>query len=62
MNRGKRRYGVTDGTLMVDSTFRRFVGTIGDSLTWALPVRCRTVRGATPADVANPRNTAVPGR
>ena len=37
--RKKTYYGVTVGILMVDSSFRRFVGDIGNAQTWPFPVQ-----------------------
>ena len=51
MNRKKTYYGVTIGILMVDSTFRRFVGDVGNARTWPFPVQYKIVRGATPAQM-----------
>ena len=51
--RNKTYYGVTVGILMVDSTFRRFVGDIGNAETWPFPVQYKVVRGATPAEMVN---------
>ena len=36
-NRKKTYHGVTLGILMVDSTFNRFVGDIGNAQTWPSP-------------------------
>lgn len=51
--RQKTYYGVSVGILMVDSTFRRFVGDIGNAMTWPFAVQYRVVRGATPAKMVN---------
>lgn len=50
-NRKKTYYGVTLGILMVDSTFTRFPGDIGNALTWPFPVQYKVVRGASPAEM-----------
>ncbi|MEM6623551.1 MAG: aspartate/glutamate racemase family protein [Pseudomonadota bacterium] len=57
--RQKTYYGVTIGILMVDSTFRRFVGDIGNALTWPFPVQYKVVRGATPAEMVNLQGSDV---
>lgn len=59
MNRTKTYHGVTVGILMVDNTFRRFVGDLGNALTWSFPVQYRVVRGATPAEMVNLQNADV---
>lgn len=50
-NRKKTYHGVTLGILMVDSTFTRFVGDIGNAQTWPFPVQYKIVRGASPAEM-----------
>lgn len=50
-NRKKTYHGVTLGILMVDSTFNRFVGDIGNAQTWPFPVQYKVVRGASPAEM-----------
>lgn len=55
----KTYYGVSVGILMVDSTFRRFVGDIGNAQTWPFPVQYRVVRGATPAEMVNLQGSDV---
>lgn len=50
-NRKKTYHGVTLGILMVDSTFTRFVGDIGNAETWPFPVQYKVVRGASPAEM-----------
>ena len=50
-NRKKAYYGVSLGILMVDSTFTRFPGDIGNALTWPFPVQYKIVRGASPAEM-----------
>ena len=59
MRRRRTYYGVTVGILMVDSTFRRFVGDIGNARTWPFPVQYRVVRGATPAEMVDLENADV---
>lgn len=55
----KTYYGVSVGILMVDSTFRRFVGDIGNALTWPFPVQYKIVRGASPAEMIDLGNADV---
>ena len=62
MRRQRTYHGVTVGILMVDSTFRRFVGDIGNARTWPFPVQYRVVRGATPAEMVDLENADVLGR
>ncbi len=50
-NRKKTYHGVTLGILMVDSTFTRFVGDIGNAQTWPFPVQYKIVRGASPSEM-----------
>ncbi len=50
-NRKKTYHGVTLGILMVDSTFTRFVGDIGNAQTWPFPVQYKVVRGASPSEM-----------
>ena len=57
--RQKTYYGVSVGILMVDSTFRRFVGDIGNAETWPFPVQYKIVRGASPAEMITLKQTDV---
>jgi hypothetical protein len=51
----KRDYhGVSIGILMLDTTFERFHGDIGNARTWPFPVQYRIVRDATPNRVTRP--------
>ncbi|MEM1297789.1 MAG: aspartate/glutamate racemase family protein [Pseudomonadota bacterium] len=59
--RKKTYYGVTVGILIVDSSFRRFVGDIGNAETWPFPVQYRVVRGATPAEMVNLEGSDILG-
>ena len=61
---GRRRktyYGVSIGILMVDSTFQRFVGDIGNAETWPFAVQYKVVRGASPAEMINLEGTDTLG-
>jgi len=55
----KTYYGVSVGILMVDSTFQRFVGDIGNAQTWPFPVQYKVVRGASPAEMINLKGADV---
>jgi hypothetical protein len=51
----KRTYhGVSLGILMLDTSFERFSGDIGNARTWPFPVQYRIVRNATPNRVTRP--------
>src|SRR5690606_16913495 len=49
MQRKKTFYGVTIGILMVKSSFRRYLGDVGNALTFPFPVQYRIVEEALPA-------------
>lgn len=55
--RRKTYYGVSIGILMVDSSFRRFVGDIGNAETWPFAVQYKVVRGATPKEMIDLGNS-----
>ena len=48
---GYNVYGYDIGVLMLDSTFPRILGDIGNAKTWKYPVLYRTVKGKTPDKV-----------
>lgn len=48
---GYNVYGYKLGVLMLDTTFPRIVGDIGNAQTWSFPVLYRTVKGGTPDKV-----------
>lgn len=48
---GRTNYGQPIGILMLDTTFPRPPGDVGNATTWPFPVRYRIVRGAVPARV-----------
>jgi hypothetical protein len=51
----KRNYhGVSIGILMLETSFERFNGDVGNAHTWPFPVQYRIVRGATPDRVTRP--------
>jgi len=54
-NRSHKRtyYGVPIGILMLDSTFERFNGDIGNARTWPFPVQYKIVQGALPNKVVD---------
>jgi len=45
---GKSIYGASVGILMLDASFPRISGDMGNALTWPFPVHYRIVRGASP--------------
>ena len=47
--RKKTYYGVSVGILMVKSTFRRYLGDVGNAETWSFPVQYRIVEDAVPS-------------
>ena len=52
MTRGGRTlYGHALGVLMLDTVFPRFVGDVGNAMTWPFPVRYHVISGAVPAKV-----------
>lgn len=51
MGRGKTYYGVSIGILMVNSRFRRYLGDVGNALTFSFPVQYRIVEEAVPRRV-----------
>jgi hypothetical protein len=57
-NRVRKRtyYGVPIGILMLDSTFERFNGDIGNARTWPFPVQYKIVPGAVPNKVVDTLN------
>jgi hypothetical protein len=56
----KRTYhGVSIGILMLDTSFERFNGDIGNARTWPFPVQYRIVRDATPNRVTRPEGPAM---
>lgn len=48
---GRTLYGHAVGALMLDTSFPRAVGDIGNALTWPFPMLYRVVRGAVPQKV-----------
>ncbi|MCW3473778.1 aspartate/glutamate racemase family protein [Limobrevibacterium gyesilva] len=48
---GKALYGAPLGILMLDATFPRIPGDMGNALTWPFPVLYRVVKGASPERV-----------
>jgi len=59
MQRQKTYYGVTLGILMVKSTFRRYLGDIGNANTWSFPVQYRIVEDAIPARMTELHNASL---
>ncbi|MGQ7844473.1 aspartate/glutamate racemase family protein [Granulosicoccus sp. 3-233] len=48
---GKSVYGATLGIIMLEATFPRIKGDMGNATTWPFPVQYRVVRGASPDKV-----------
>ncbi|KAB2848530.1 MAG: aspartate/glutamate racemase family protein [Hyphomicrobiaceae bacterium] len=53
MARKKIYHGVSVGILMLDTSFERFPGDVGNGRTWPFPVTYRIVRGAVPDRVTS---------
>lgn len=53
MQRPESETGATLGILMLNSTFRRYLGDIGNAQTWSFPVKYRIVEEAPPARVGD---------
>ncbi len=53
---GKSTFGASVGILMLEASFPRIPGDMGNALTWEFPVHYRVVRGASPDKVV--RNNA----
>lgn len=47
------------GILMLETSFERFVGDIGNARTWPFPVQYRIVKGASPDRVTGPADAAL---
>ena len=56
---GKSIYGASVGILMLDATFPRIPGDIGNALTWSFPVHYQVVRGASPDKVVRHRGEGM---
>jgi len=59
MQRKKTYYGVTVGILMVKSTFRRYLGDVGNAETFSFPVQYRIVEDAVPARMTDLHNSSL---
>ncbi len=58
--RGKKTYyGVSIGILMVKSHFRRYLGDVGNALTWSFPVQYRIVEDAIPSRMTDLHNASL---
>lgn len=57
--RKKTYYGVSVGILMVQSTFRRYLGDIGNARTWSFPVQYKVVEGAVPSKMTDLHNSSL---
>ena len=58
---GRTLYGFELGVLMLDTSFPRLVGDVGNAETWPFPVRYRIVRGATSRRVVQEPDDALLG-
>lgn len=59
MQRQKSDADATIGILMLNSTFRRYPGDIGNARTWSFPVRYKVVEDANPTNVIGLRDTRL---
>lgn len=57
--REKTYFGVSVGILMVQSTFRRYLGDIGNAQTWTFPVQYKVVEGAIPSKMTDLHNSSL---
>ncbi|MGB3388750.1 MAG: aspartate/glutamate racemase family protein [Pseudaminobacter sp.] len=55
----KTFYGVSIGILMVNSTFRRYLGDIGNAETWSFPVQYKIVQDAVPTRMTDLHNASL---
>ncbi|RUM95815.1 aspartate/glutamate racemase family protein [Pseudaminobacter arsenicus] len=55
----KTYYGVSIGILMVNSTFRRYLGDIGNAETWSFPVQYKIVHDAVPTRMTDLHNASL---
>lgn len=57
--RVKTYYGVSIGILMVNSTFQRYLGDIGNAMTWSFPVQYKIVHDAVPSKMTDLHNASL---
>ncbi|MBB4302809.1 hypothetical protein GGD81_001845 [Rhodobium orientis] len=57
--RQKTYYGVSLGILMVNSTFQRYLGDIGNAMTWDFPVQYKIVTDAVPSKMTDLHNVSL---
>lgn len=57
--RKKTYYGVSIGILMVNSTFQRYIGDIGNAMTWNFPVQYKIVHDAVPSKMTDLHNASL---
>lgn len=57
--RKKTYFGVSVGILMVKSTFRRYLGDVGNAQTWGFPVQYRIVEDAVPSRMTELHNSSL---
>lgn len=57
--RARAFYGVSIGILMLDASFERFNGDVGNARTWPFPVQYHVVKGASPDRVTGARDLSL---
>jgi len=57
--RKKTFYGVTIGILMVNTSFQRYLGDIGNAETWDFPVQYKIVQDAVPTGMTDLHNVSL---
>ena len=57
--RARAYHGVSIGILMLDTSFERFNGDVGNARTWPFPVQYRVVAGASPDKVIGARDLSL---
>jgi hypothetical protein len=55
----KTYYGVSIGILMVNTTFQRYIGDIGNAMTWNFPVQYKIVHDAVPSRMTDLHNASL---
>ena len=55
----KTYYGVSVGILMVNSSFQRYIGDIGNAMTWSFPVQYKIVHDAVPSKMTDLHNASL---
>lgn len=57
--RNRTIHGVSVGILMVKTKFRRFVGDVGNGMTWDFPVQYKVVEDAVPSRMVDLHNSSL---